>query len=658
MKRLTLTVVVAAVVLGLILVAGGVVRAEVAIHKQDDGGYRVEAPAYTALVGADGYLQSIKAGEVEMLSKNDSFQTASFVAASVPAGQISVLTDGIKVMKMDKIELDEKTRTVTATSPTTVLAYTFRDEDILIKPKTTDGQWRYLLFFPSDSVVRSLDGLTDFSLEMGSPAIRAASQEGMRLVTRQGAVLRGDEKIDGYANYYWWTDDKKKQQAFSVQANPQNPDYTLRPMANPGPADSIQFTIASDNPNFMHPGGKPVTFDIKAINWGKAGQVDVDFEVRDYLTHQAVGKTTTALDLDGVKNEKDPSAQPIKTGVSVKEPGFYRAALVVRQGDKVLRELKFNFIYDFANYHPADTRPADFKEFWAKAIADVRAIPMDAQMTLHPENGNDKAECYAVSIATLEGRRCWFWYFKPKAEGKYPVTFQCPPTGVRIGTEGGAGDGTSCRLMFTVHTLGLTQEEVDKGPQRWKAYHPAGIESPQTSTWRTIYASMVRCMDFLESRPEVDIKRVCVNGSSQGGGLAIVLAGLDERVAGCMPAFPGLSRLDWTMKYKTGYWPFTMETKPKEQTEEQFLKTLSYFDASNFAPDIKCPTVCLIGMLDWVTAAGGTVCSMACLKPGQVQLICDPWGGHGGINPSINQKYWAAQQRFLTGQPLVTGPSK
>ena len=165
-------------------------------------------------------------------------------------------------------------------------------------------------------------------------------------------------------------------------------------------------------------------------------------------------------------------------------------------------------------------------------------------------------------------------------------------------------------------------------------------------------------MDFLAERPEVDANRIGVQGSSQGGGLAVVLAGLDQRVAACLPQFGGLSRLDWTVKYNVGYWPFAMQVKPGGQTEAEFLKTLSYFDAANFALDIQCPTVCLIGMLDWVTASGGTVCSMAHLKPGQVQLIADPWGGHGSGDPKFGRLRQAAVNRFLKGEPVIETPSK
>ncbi|NCO37370.1 MAG: hypothetical protein COZ06_23840 [Armatimonadetes bacterium CG_4_10_14_3_um_filter_66_18] len=62
--------------------------------------------------------------------------------------------------------------------------------------------------------------------------------------------------------------------------------------------------------------------------------------------------------------------------------------------------------------------------------------------------------------------------------------------------------------------------------------------------------------------PELAPARIMVAGGSQGGGLLMVLAGLDKRVAFAAPAHSGLCRLDWTVLHKPGFWPFGMETPP------------------------------------------------------------------------------------------------
>jgi cephalosporin-C deacetylase-like acetyl esterase len=71
-----------------------------------------------------------------------------------------------------------------------------------------------------------------------------------------------------------------------------------------------------------------------------------------------------------------------------------------------------------------------------------------------------------------------------------------------------------------------------------------------------------------------------------------------------------------------------MGAKPLGQSTEQFLATLSYFDAANFTPDIQCPVVAEVSLLDTVTASGNQICALAHVKPDLLQLICDPWTSH------------------------------
>ena len=137
----------------------------------------------------------------------------------------------------------------------------------------------------------------------------------------------------------------------------------------------------------------------------------------------------------------------------------------------------------------------------------------------------------------------------------------------------------------------------------------------------------------------------------------MVLAGLDRRVSFAAPAHSGLPRLDWTVLYAPGFWPFGMNAKPVGQSTDQFMATLSYFDAANFTPDIACPVVAEVSLLDTVTAAGNQICALAHVKPGRLQLICDPWTGHAS-EPRGATLRAEAITRWLRGAPPVLHPAK
>ncbi|MDP7131030.1 MAG: acetylxylan esterase [Planctomycetota bacterium] len=619
----------------------------------------INTGAYSVMISAEGTLASVKAGDVEFLGRHEKWKTGSAVLDHIKGGNFGVFHDELTRMPLGKPKIAG--HSVVAGDEGREVKYVFRENEFDIFPFLKRGLSRggaYLLMASPD-VVKSLDGVTNYQLSMRGQVVIGLQQEGMRWVSRQGAVLGLSERLDGYPSFYWWGTwpNKDGMRGVTFGLRPSRPRITLRPMANPPPVEALQFVVKGPNENFLLPGTGKTSFNINAVNL-TAGEVKatVSFEVRDYLTREIVGQKKTNLELDGHASALLPSEVPLK------EPGPFRGAIVIREGGRSLKEYEWIFTYDFPSYRPELTRQPDFKAFWKEAIKEVRAVPMDARMKLREDKSNARAEVYEVSLASLGERRIWGYYSRPKnlEQGKkYPVVYFCPPTGVYpMNLWAGDGGGTHCTFNIAVHGFDLRLSDMPQGPHPWKGYITHGIESKETFSWRWIYASMVRCMDFLASRPEVDPKRIGITGSSQGGGLAIVLAGLDPRAAFLFPRFSGLARLDWTVKYETGYWPFKMNAKPKNQSEDQFLKMLSYFDAMNFAPDIKCPAVAHIGMLDWVTASGNQIAAFAQLKPGQVELLCDAWDGHGSQSRRVRALIADRKNRFLRGEPPIVKPSK
>ena len=100
-----------------------------------------------------------------------------------------------------------------------------------------------------------------------------------------------------------------------------------------------------------------------------------------------------------------------------------------------------------------------------------------------------------------------------------------------------------------------------------------------------------------------------------------------------------------------------MSARPAGQSTDQFLATLSYFDAANFTPDIACPVVAEVSLLDTVTASGNQICALAHVKPGQLELICDPWTSHAS-EPRGATRRAEAINRWLHGEPPVKQPAK
>jgi cephalosporin-C deacetylase-like acetyl esterase len=614
--------------------------APVSIGPGEHGGYVCTAPAYRAELDAGGNLRSLRVGPTECLAGP---------AAFVHAGQFVKLKT-VRQTGPDAAVAEGESMEA-GKGPAARIAYHFQPNRIELVLQQKLDHLGGFAWLPSPSVLASRDALTDCPVRPGAKALYG--QTDPRWITREGPVLRFDFGVwqRSFANANWSaaTVDGRVVTFMQNTVVAAPIKVTIYPIASPAPRDALTFDISAASPDFLLPKGRPVHFEIRVGNAGP-GPLEslVRFEVRDYLTRKPLGSKSTRIKLAG------QAAMLLPTDVAVERPGPYRAAIVVDEAGPAARSVGWVFAYDFEHYAPETTRPADFAKFWSDARAESAATPLDAKLTPAPEKSTAAANAFKISFATLGGRRIYGWYARPKAPGKYPVQIRFPSSGI-YPLAGPQIYPDRLSLWIVIHGFDVDLANMPAGPDPGKDYWTAGIESPQTSMWRTIFISLVRAVDFMLAQPEADPGRVVVVGGSQGGGLSMVAAALDSRIGLCMPSHSGLPRLDWTVKYEPGYWPFTMQKKPAGQSEEQFLNTLAYFDPANFTPDIRCPVVAEIGLMDTVTAAGNQLCALAHVPRDRLCLICSPWAMHGGGSraPQLGAACYA---RFLRGQPPIPAP--
>src|SRR5262249_44333657 len=138
-----------------------------------------------------------------------------------------------------------------------------------------------------------------------------------------------------------------------------------------------------------------------------------------------------------------------------------------------------------------------------------------------------------------------------------------------------------------------------------------------------------RAVDFLMSRPEVDKNEVYVDGGSQGGGLSIITAALNPNLKGACVQYPGLCRLDWLYQhFLDAPFPWNGKSpKPAGMSAKELLRVLSYFDAANFVPDIRCPVNAVIALQDQVTIGGTGLAALRNLTA-PLTLVNGVWTNH------------------------------
>lgn len=148
-------------------------------------------------------------------------------------------------------------------------------------------------------------------------------------------------------------------------------------------------------------------------------------------------------------------------------------------------------------------------------------------------------------------------------------------------------------LQIGIHGIPLTYEpelynDLAKGAL-WQ-YPGFNLEHRERYYFYKVILGCIRAIDFLYSLAEFDGENLLVRGGSQGGGLSIATTALDDRVKGFVAMYPALSDMTGYLHGRAGGWPhmFNEVNAPLMATEDK-IKVTSYYDAVNFARQIKVP---------------------------------------------------------------------
>jgi len=322
----------------------------------------------------------------------------------------------------------------------------------------------------------------------------------------------------------------------------------------------------------------------------------------------------------------------------------------------------FDFpLEELEQYKPILDEPSDFDSFWDLTLTEVRKQPL-APVFEKIDYGLRTVEVFDVQFHGYGQQSIKAWLLLPK-HLKTPL----PCVVEFIGYGGGRGfpiDWLNWSAFGYAHFIMDTRgqgsawlkgdtPDLDSGgssPQ-YPGFMTRGILHPETYYYRRLITDALRAIETARSHRDIDPTKIVVTGRSQGGGLALITAGLDQRLAASMPDVPFLCHYRRAMEItdKMPYGEITNFCKIHRDQIDQVFHTLSYFDGVHFAKRALANALFSVGLMD-ETCPPSTVYAAYNHYTGSKQIKIYPYNNHeGGDNFQV-----LAQAQFLSKITLTT----
>ncbi len=261
-------------------------------------------------------------------------------------------------------------------------------------------------------------------------------------------------------------------------------------------------------------------------------------------------------------------------------------------------------------YLPDRDEPPDFDAFWASTLEATRSQSPD--LVLEPvDAGLRSFETFDVTFTGFGGARIKGWLILPAVRVE-PLSCVVE----YIGYGGGRGLLVE-RLMWAsagfAHFVMDNRGQGSDGPRgetpdpdaepvdpHYPGFMTRGILDPRRHYYRRLFSDAVRAMDAVRSLPFIDPGRVAAYGRSQGGGIALAVAGLVPDVPILLSDVPFLChyRRATQLVDTEPYAEIVRYLKIHRDRVDQAFATLGYFDGMNFAPRARARAMFSVGLMD------------------------------------------------------------